>query len=163
IRLSRGLAKNGWQDARALRGKLCVALFCMNMIHDFRRDFGRFLLEWLIMTDPIQPPPLSNEPQGPTPGQGNSPPPGNLGMTPNTWAMLTHLSGLIGYLGNVIGSAIGPLVFWLVKKDSIPGIDAHGKEALNFNISVLIYMLIALVVTIVLSILTLGLFWFVGM
>ncbi len=60
-------------------------------------------------------------------------------MKPNTWAMLCHLSGLIGYLANGFGSVVGPLVVWLVKKDEIPEVDRHGKEALNFNISVMIY------------------------
>ena len=60
-------------------------------------------------------------------------------MNNNTWAMTAHLLGLIGYLGNGIGSVIAPLILWLVKKDSLPVVDRHGKEALNFNISVLIY------------------------
>jgi uncharacterized Tic20 family protein len=63
-------------------------------------------------------------------------------MTPNTWAMVCHLSGLLGYLGNGLGSILGPLVFWIVKKDELPQVDRHGKEALNFNISVAIYGLI---------------------
>jgi uncharacterized Tic20 family protein len=68
-------------------------------------------------------------------------------MTPNTWAMLCHLSGLIGYLGNGLGSVVGPLAIWIVKKDEMPEVDRHGKEALNFNISVAIYGLILGTVT----------------
>lgn len=63
-------------------------------------------------------------------------------MKPNTWAMLCHLCGLIGYLANGLGSIIGPLVVWIVKKDELPLIDQHGKEAINFNISVAIYTVI---------------------
>jgi len=39
----------------------------------------------------------------------------------------------------------GPLILWLVKRDDSPEIDAHGKEALNFQISMLIYNVIAAV------------------
>jgi len=38
---------------------------------------------------------------------------------------------------------IGPLVVWLLKKNDDPYIDFHGKEAVNFNISFLIYMLVS--------------------
>jgi hypothetical protein len=38
---------------------------------------------------------------------------------------------------------LGPLVVWLVKRGDSPEIDAHGKEALNFQISMLLYTLIS--------------------
>ena len=63
--------------------------------------------------------------------------------------MLCHLCGLVGYLGNGIGSVIGPLVIWLIKKDEIPEVDRHGKEALNFNISVFIYGIVLVMLTFV--------------
>lgn len=63
-------------------------------------------------------------------------------MKPNTWAMLCHLSGLTGYLGNGLGSIVAPLILWLIKKDEMPMVDYHGKEALNFNISVGIYYVV---------------------
>ena len=61
--------------------------------------------------------------------------------------MLCHLCGLIGYFGNGLGSIIGPLVVWIIKKDTIPAVDRHGKEALNFNISIGIYYLALLAFT----------------
>ena len=70
-------------------------------------------------------------------------------MQPNTWAMICHLSGLLGYLGNGLGSVVGPLVFWLIKKDEMPAVDQHGKEALNFNLSVMIYYFVLIAATIV--------------
>lgn len=70
------------------------------------------------------------------------------GMKDNTWAMLCHLSSLSGYLGNGIGSIVGPLLIWIIKKDTMPEVDAHGKEALNFNLSILIYGLCLTVFTI---------------
>ncbi len=69
-------------------------------------------------------------------------------MDANTWAMLCHLSGLTGYVANGLGSIIAPLILWLVKKDEMPAVDLHGKEALNFNISIGIYGLALGVLTV---------------
>ena len=70
-------------------------------------------------------------------------------MKPNTWAMICHLGGLTGYVANGLGSIIVPLVVWIIKKDEIPEVDRHGKEALNFNITIAIYGLVLGVVTFV--------------
>lgn len=56
------------------------------------------------------------------------------------WATLTHLSAFIMFLG--IPSPIGPLVAWLIKSDDPEVVDA-AKESLNFNISFLIYSIVA--------------------
>ncbi len=77
-------------------------------------------------------------------------------MNPNTWAMACHLCGLIGYLGNPLGSIVGPLVVWIIKKDALPQVDLHGKEALNFNISVTLYALVLGAVASCLGAVTLG-------
>lgn len=55
-------------------------------------------------------------------------------------AALAHLSAFITFAG--IPSLIGPLVFMLVKRDD-PYVTEQAKEALNFNISFLIYGLVA--------------------
>lgn len=70
-----------------------------------------------------------------------------------TWATFQHLGGLIGWF--VIGPFcfIVPLVMWLVKKDESEYLDDHGREALNFELSMLLYALILIPV----SVLTLGL------
>lgn len=57
------------------------------------------------------------------------------------WATLTQLSAFVMFLG--IPAVIGPLVVWLIKRDDDPFIDYSGKEALNFNISFLIYGVVA--------------------
>ncbi len=54
------------------------------------------------------------------------------------WAMIAHLAGFLGYFLPVIGSLIGPLIIWQLKKDLHPYVDEQGKEALNFQITVLI-------------------------
>ena len=66
-----------------------------------------------------------------------------------TWAMLGHLSAFSGVL-IPFGSILGPLVIWLVKKDSLPFAAEHAKEALNFNITMANAGLIAGVLTLVL-------------
>jgi hypothetical protein len=58
------------------------------------------------------------------------------------WAMLCHLSALLAL---VIGVGIvGPLVCWLAKKDTSRFVDAHGKESVNFQLNMLIYVLISI-------------------
>lgn len=55
------------------------------------------------------------------------------------WSTLCHLSALCGLLIPYVGSAVGPLVVWLLKRHDHPAIDAAGKDALNFQISMLLY------------------------
>ena len=54
-----------------------------------------------------------------------------------TWGMLAHLTAFAGLL-IPLGSVIGPLVVWLIKRDQSEFVADQGKEALNFNISVLL-------------------------
>lgn len=65
------------------------------------------------------------------------------------WAMFCHLSTLSGCFFPM-GSILGPLVVWLIKKDEYALVDDQGKEALNFQISVMIWALIAGLLCIVL-------------
>ncbi|HEX3465874.1 MAG TPA: DUF4870 domain-containing protein [Candidatus Elarobacter sp.] len=58
------------------------------------------------------------------------------------WAMGCHLSSLLG-LFVPFGNLIGPLICWLVKRDQSPLVDANGKESLNFQISMTIWMVIS--------------------
>lgn len=54
-----------------------------------------------------------------------------------TWAMLGHLSALSAFITG-IGCVLGPLLVWLIKRDTLPFAGEQAKEALNFNISVII-------------------------
>jgi uncharacterized Tic20 family protein len=65
-----------------------------------------------------------------------------------TFAMLCHLGALIGYL-IPFGNIVGPLVFWLIKKDQYAFVDDQGKEALNFQITVSIAAIISAILTLV--------------
>ena len=58
------------------------------------------------------------------------------------FAMLCHLLGIFTCI-------VGPLIVWLVKKDSHTFIDKHGKAALNWQISVLIYAFVSSMLVII--------------
>ena len=60
-----------------------------------------------------------------------------------TWTALCHASALLGVFLHFPGHLLPPLIVWLWKRDESPEIDAHGKEAVNFQISMLIYNAIA--------------------
>ena len=63
-------------------------------------------------------------------------------MQERQWAMICHLSSLGGYL-IPFGHIIIPFIIWSVKKDEFPMVDMHGKEVLNFQISITIWMFIS--------------------
>lgn len=74
--------------------------------------------------------------------------------------MLAHLSALLG-LVIPLGSVLGPLVVWLVKREQSSLIDDQGKEALNFNITVVIGAVICVVLAFVFIGILLGIALFV--
>ncbi|MGB3138509.1 MAG: DUF4870 domain-containing protein [Nodosilinea sp.] len=56
------------------------------------------------------------------------------------WAMLAHLSALLGaFVLPLVGGIVAPLLIWLIKREEMSFVDDQAKEALNFNISVAIY------------------------
>jgi hypothetical protein len=61
-----------------------------------------------------------------------------------TWAMIAHLSAFAYYVTGV-GHILGPLIVWLSKRDGHPFVDDQAKEALNFQISVTIYGIVAVI------------------
>ncbi|NVJ68577.1 MAG: DUF4870 domain-containing protein [Gammaproteobacteria bacterium] len=67
-----------------------------------------------------------------------------------TWSMAAHLSALIALVPIVgwLGMIIGPLVIWLFKKDESVLIAENAKEALNFNITMFIGYITAVVLCI---------------
>ena len=67
-----------------------------------------------------------------------------------SWNALCHASALLGVFMHFPGHIIPPLVVWLAKRGDSPEIDAHGKESLNFQISMLIYNAVAAVFCLVL-------------
>lgn len=72
------------------------------------------------------------------------------------WGAIAHASALVGL---VIGlSALGPLVVYLIRKDDDPWVRAQAAEALNFNISWLIWGAALALVTFILVFVLIGLF-----
>jgi uncharacterized Tic20 family protein len=67
-----------------------------------------------------------------------------------TWNAFCHASALLGIFLHFPGHVLAPLIVWLAKRGDSPEIDAHGKESLNFQISMLIYNAIAAVFCLVL-------------
>lgn len=59
----------------------------------------------------------------------------------NQWAAALHASQLAGHVIPLAGLVI-PIVIWQLKKDIIPGLDAHGRLATNWILSVLLYTLV---------------------
>ena len=83
----------------------------------------------------------------------SSPPPAPTSITSSevrTWSVLCHASALLGLFFHFFGHLLGPLIVWLIKRDLSPAVDANGKESLNFQISMLIYDIVAGILCIVL-------------
>lgn len=88
------------------------------------------------------------------------------------WALFAHLSILAGGLltygwAASFGSFLGPLIIWLVKRDTMPFVADQAKEALNFGITLTILCVALLMLTIlslgVGAILTIPLFLLIGL
>jgi uncharacterized protein len=85
------------------------------------------------------------------------------------WAMLCHLSSMawipLSVISAFVGiplpipfvSILGPLGVWQWKKNIDPAIDDHGKESLNFQLSLLIYGIILAILCFLLVSVTCGL------
>jgi len=72
------------------------------------------------------------------------------------WATFCHLAALLGLLGpfsagfgSILG-IVGPLVVWLIKKDEYDLVNDQGKEALNFQITVLIAVIVSALLRLIL-------------
>lgn len=97
---------------------------------------------------PLGPPPaaLTDEPPRPPHGSGPSPETPGLSSDSRNLAAIAHLSAFAAFAG--VPSFIGPFVVWLLLKDRDPFVAGEAREALNFNLSLLIYAAAAIVVMI---------------
>jgi uncharacterized protein len=75
----------------------------------------------------------------------NSPPTSPVPPAKNerTLAMVCHLLGLCWFVLPMVGNIVGPLVLWLIKKDESALVDDQGKEAVNFQITVTLALLVS--------------------
>lgn len=72
----------------------------------------------------------------------------SLSKDARMWAMFAHISAVAGFI-IPFGNVVGPLLIWILKKDEFPFVNHQGKEALNFQISITIYILISVVLVFV--------------
>ena len=66
-----------------------------------------------------------------------------LSETERNWSMLCHLSAFAGFFFP-FGGVIGPLICWLTRKDESSWVNVNGKASLNFQLSMLLYMVLAI-------------------
>ena len=66
-----------------------------------------------------------------------------LSETERNWSMLCHLSAFAGFFFP-FGGVIGPLICWLTKKDESSWVNVNGKASLNFQLSMLLYIVLAI-------------------
>ena len=66
-----------------------------------------------------------------------------LSETERNWSMLCHLSAFAGFFFP-FGGVIGPLICWLTKRDESSWINENGKASLNFQLSMLLYMILVI-------------------
>jgi uncharacterized Tic20 family protein len=59
------------------------------------------------------------------------------------WAMLCHLSAFAGFFFP-FGGIIGPLICWLSRKDESAWVNENGKASMNFQLSILLYSVLAI-------------------
>lgn len=54
-------------------------------------------------------------------------------------AIIAHASGIAGFIGGGLIGFVGPLVVYLMKKDNSHYVETQAKEALNFQITLLLF------------------------
>jgi len=72
------------------------------------------------------------------------------------YSSITHLSSFSGWFFP-FGNIIVPLVLWSVRKNESSYIDTHGKSAVNFQLSFLLYGFLLALLFVPIVIFTLGL------
>ena len=89
------------------------------------------------MEEPSCTPPPPLEPQAPP---AFAPPPFQqpLALGPQAITEDDRTMAMLCHLLSIFTGFLGPLVLWLVKKDSSRFVDHHGKEALNFQLTFLL-------------------------
>lgn len=73
---------------------------------------------------------------------------GGVSSEERTWALIAHLSTFTAFISG-IGFVLGPLVVWLIKRETMPFTAEHAREALNFNITIALVAVALWIVTII--------------
>lgn len=69
--------------------------------------------------------------------------PAELDRDARQWAFFLHFSQY-AHVMIPLGGIILPVVLWQLKKDEYPGVDTHGKNVVNWAISMFLYMLVGI-------------------
>lgn len=70
-----------------------------------------------------------------------------------TWRVLAHASAFVQLLG--VPSVVGPLIVWFLKRED-PVVEPHAREALNFQLSLLIYFIAGVVIGLIAAVTIVG-------
>jgi uncharacterized Tic20 family protein len=75
---------------------------------------------------------------------------GEIDKEERKWAMFCHLAGLAGLspILPAVGSAVAPLLIWQLKADEFPFVAEQGRRAVNFQLSMLLYVTIGTIICI---------------
>lgn len=75
----------------------------------------------------------------------------DVGLAPTQeerlYAAACHFAGLPVFAAVALANLIAPLVIWLIKKDTMPFVDAHGKESINFQLTALLAYVVGFIAT----------------
>jgi len=61
----------------------------------------------------------------------------------NTLVSITHLTQLLHYVTG-FGGFFVPLIIWLTSKNTVFGMDEHGRSIINFQLSMLLYIVLSI-------------------
>ncbi|MCL1475395.1 DUF4870 domain-containing protein [Argonema antarcticum] len=93
---------------------------------------------------------------------------GDINKEARTWGMWCHLSSIVVWIPVILLRLLGipvpipclnilaPFIIWQTKKNTDAFIDVQGKESLNFQISMLVYSVIGVIIFIFLAFVTCG-------
>ncbi len=81
--------------------------------------------------------------------QGSGPDGGSRALQCRQWAMFLHFSLLAGFVVPLAG-LVAPIIIWQIKKAEYPELDAHGKIAVNWILSLILYSVLSALLVLVL-------------
>ncbi|WP_308992250.1 DUF4870 domain-containing protein [Mariniflexile litorale] len=73
----------------------------------------------------------------------------------NQLLVITHLSQLVTLVTG-FGSLLIPLIIWVTQKDKVYQMDTHGKNIINFQLSLIVYFIICIPLILLLGLGILG-------
>lgn len=94
----------------------------------------------------------SQETPPPMPETSSDPFNSNAGNVPPAAAPLDNDSknmAMFAHMGFIVGGFLVPLIIWLTQREKSPYIDYHGKEALNWQLTMLIFVIGGAILTII--------------